>query len=290
MLTFLAYAEPVPGRIYPLVPTFLELERRGHRVVVRTGVAEAKLLRSIGIEAALLAPELVRFEPRDWRARTRLRGAHGRAQPVRRTGRRAGPRPPGGDRAGEARRGHPGRDVLGRRRCGRAIRAPVGLLASIAVPIPSRDAPPFGLGLALRHDLLGRIRDRIAHRLTIGTLERIIAKLADPGIKVGPSPRGLVSSPSPVSSVSGPAFATVARAVQETRGEASPLIVPYLSGPTDSRFWSAAGTRNVYRFTPFLYESDWATRAHGKDERISVETLANGVRFYVQLIRDAEDL
>ena len=48
MAVFLAYVEPVPGRVYPLVSTFLELVRRGHRVTVRTGTKEVELLRSLG--------------------------------------------------------------------------------------------------------------------------------------------------------------------------------------------------------------------------------------------------
>lgn len=72
MATFLAYLEPVPGRLYPMVATLQELVRRGHRIVVRSGSAEAGLMRSAGIDAGLLAPELARVEPQDWRARTRF--------------------------------------------------------------------------------------------------------------------------------------------------------------------------------------------------------------------------
>jgi hypothetical protein len=39
------------------------MRRRGRRV---------DLLRSVGIDACLLAPELARFESQDWRARTRF--------------------------------------------------------------------------------------------------------------------------------------------------------------------------------------------------------------------------
>lgn len=72
MATFLAYLEPVPRRLYPLVATLQELARRGHRTVVRSGAGEVGLLRSVGIDAGLLAPELAQFESQDWRARTRF--------------------------------------------------------------------------------------------------------------------------------------------------------------------------------------------------------------------------
>ena len=72
MAVFLASVEPVPGRVYPLVSTFLELVRREHCVTVRTGTKEVELLRSLGIDAEPLNPELLDFEPEDWRARTRF--------------------------------------------------------------------------------------------------------------------------------------------------------------------------------------------------------------------------
>ena len=40
--------------------------------MVRSGAGEVGLLRSVGIDAGLLAPELAQFEPQDWRARTRF--------------------------------------------------------------------------------------------------------------------------------------------------------------------------------------------------------------------------
>jgi hypothetical protein len=57
------------------------------------------------------------------------------------------------------------------------------------VPLPSRDAPPFGLGLVPRHDRLGRVRDRLTKPLTLGTLERVIARHMNPlraGIGLAP--------------------------------------------------------------------------------------------------------
>lgn len=48
------------------------------------------------------------------------------------------------------------------------------------VPLPSQDAPPFGLGLAPRRDAIGRVRDRLARRLVLGTLERLISSHVNP--------------------------------------------------------------------------------------------------------------
>ena len=43
-----------------------------------------------------------------------------------------------------------------------------------------------------------------------------------------------------------------------------------------------------FQTTSVRYEPDWMVRAHGTDERISVQGLADGVRFYIQLIRNSE--
>ena len=130
MGTFLGYIEPVPGRLYPLVPTLQELNRRGHRVSVRSGPAQVELLKTIGIDAHELAPSLADFQPQDWRARTRF-GALIRARPVRREGARPGAGPGQGDRGRGTRCGDPGRDLLG---CGsrrRAVRTSMGLLPAL---------------------------------------------------------------------------------------------------------------------------------------------------------------
>ncbi len=120
-----------------------------------------------------------------------------------------------------------------------------------------------------------------------GVVERVRASVADPEVRVQPV-AGIRAEPSPVSDVAGPAFAALAKSIRQTaRGDAT-LVVPFLTGPTDSRHWSTEGSRNVFRFTPFPYERDWMARAHGTDERISVEGLADGVRFYVQLILNSE--
>ncbi|HEY5116500.1 MAG TPA: nucleotide disphospho-sugar-binding domain-containing protein [Nakamurella sp.] len=180
MSTFLAYIEPVPGRLYPLVPTMLELGRRGHRVTVRSGANEVNLLHSIGIDANLLAPELASFEPRDWQARTRF-GALMRA--LNQFGERAQPQVRDLQQAIEAER--PDVVILDETSWGAAAaaeRSGLGWAFSVPspLPLPSHDAPPFGLGLTPRHDRLGRVRDRIAGRLTVGTLERIIARHVNP--------------------------------------------------------------------------------------------------------------
>ena len=180
MATFLAYVDAVPGRLYPLVATLLELARRGHRVAVRCGIDDVERLRSVGLDAQSLRREIERFEPDDWRARTRF-GAL--SSGLGQFGERARFQLLDLEQAIEAERP----DVLfvdegawGAAAAAERSGLPWAFSIVSPVPLPSRDAPPFGLGLAPRHDRLGRLRDRLVKPLTLGTLERVIAKHMNP--------------------------------------------------------------------------------------------------------------
>jgi MGT family glycosyltransferase len=180
MAVVLAYVDAVPGRLYPLVGTLVELARRDHRVLVRCGADDVGRLCSLGLEARALRSEIERFAPDDWRARTRF-GALSKG--LGQFGERAPFQLRDLEQAIESEQP----DVLfvDEGAWGAAIAAvhsglPWAFSIVSPVPLPSRDAPPFGLGLAPRHDLLGRVRDRVAKRLTLGTLERIIASHVNP--------------------------------------------------------------------------------------------------------------
>lgn len=176
MVRFLAYVDAVPGRLYPLVPTLLELTRRGHHVVVKAGVDDVDRLRAAGLDARSLTPQIARFEPDDWKARTRF-GAL--MSGLRQFGERAPAQ--AADLAASIEAEHP--DVLfidegswGAAAVAEASGLPWAFSIVSAVPLTSRDAPPFGLGLRPRHDRVGRARDAVARQLTLGTLERIVAR------------------------------------------------------------------------------------------------------------------
>jgi MGT family glycosyltransferase len=180
MAAVLAYVDAVPGRLYPLVSTLEELVRRGHRVAVRCGLVDVECLRGIGLRADSIAREIERFDPADWRARTRfgaLRSGLGQF------GERARFQVPDLQHAIDTE--HPDVLLIDEGAWGAAAVAersglPWAFTVVSAMPLPSRDAPPFGLGLAPRHDLAGRIRDRVARSLALGTLERMIASQVNP--------------------------------------------------------------------------------------------------------------
>jgi MGT family glycosyltransferase len=178
--TFLAYVDAVPGRLYPLVPTLLELARRRHRVAVRCGAEEAALLRAEGLDAEPLAPEIAGFDPDDWQARTRF-GALVRG--LRQFGERARFQVPDLEQA--LRTVQPDVLLVDEGAWGAAAAAQRSGLPwafSIVSPVPlrSRDAPPFGLGLPPRTDAMGRVRDRLVGSIALGGLERMIASHVNP--------------------------------------------------------------------------------------------------------------
>ena len=57
---FLAYVDAVPGRLYPLVATLLELSYRGHSVTVKAGIDDVERLRSVGLHAEPLRASVAR--------------------------------------------------------------------------------------------------------------------------------------------------------------------------------------------------------------------------------------
>jgi carboxypeptidase PM20D1 len=112
--------------------------------------------------------------------------------------------------------------------------------------------------------------------------------IADSEVKV--SVLGFSSDPSPVSTIDGPAFGVIRRTIRETLGDTPPPVLPFLvMGGTDARYWSRQSNA-AYRFSPFVMEEDVTRRAHGTDERMSIDSFVKGIRFYVQLIRNAQAL
>jgi MGT family glycosyltransferase len=174
MTRFLAYTNPLLGHVYPTVPTLLELSRRGHDVVVYTAAAAAPPLEQLGLGTVAVDPELERIENDDWKARTPV-GAQKRD--VENLARRARLEVPDLERAIENER--PDALIVDVTAFGASAVAersglPWAHVAHFPVPVPSRDAPPYGLGLTPRSDAVGSLRDALASRLVLGLLERTI--------------------------------------------------------------------------------------------------------------------
>lgn len=73
----LVYTPPGQGHLYLIMPTLLELQRRGHEVTVYTLTSEMALLRGLRFTACPIDPALEARPLNDWKARS---GAPGRSQ------------------------------------------------------------------------------------------------------------------------------------------------------------------------------------------------------------------
>jgi carboxypeptidase PM20D1 len=88
--------------------------------------------------------------------------------------------------------------------------------------------------------------------------------------------------PSPVSPIDNESF----RSIQRTAMQVFPgcLTTPSMMvGASDSRHYSRI-CGNIYRFLPVLFTQDDLDRIHGKDERITVGSYKDCIRFYRLLI------
>lgn len=95
--------------------------------------------------------------------------------------------------------------------------------------------------------------------------------------------------PSAISDPDGDAFAVLARTIRQTVPE-DVLVAPYLvMGGTDAKYYSARSP-NVFRFLAAKIEQGDMVRIHGTNERLRPDSFANSIRFFVQLIRNVEDL
>ncbi len=113
-----------------------------------------------------------------------------------------------------------------------------------------------------------------------GTVARLRKIIRDPKVELR-----IVegNDPSPVSPSSGAPWDLLAECIGQVFPEA--IITPYIMmGGTDSRrFTGICGA--VYRFAPFFMDVRARGSIHAVDEKISLETLDQGLRFYETLIR-----
>ena len=95
--------------------------------------------------------------------------------------------------------------------------------------------------------------------------------------------------PPPVSEVETPAFRMLQRTIGQVTAD-SVVVAPYLvPGRTDSGYY-ADETDAVYRFVPYQLTPDDRSRIHGPNERIALDDYRTVVRYYMQLIRNADHL
>jgi carboxypeptidase PM20D1 len=96
-------------------------------------------------------------------------------------------------------------------------------------------------------------------------------------------PKEDVWEATPLSSIDARPYRTLSHAIRQLFD--NPPTAPYLvTGATDARYYAAICSQ-VYRFTPLLMSGKDIERVHGNNERISVDSLARMVQFFIHLIR-----
>jgi MGT family glycosyltransferase len=68
MATILAYTSPARGNLYPIIALLIELQRRGHRIVVRTLAAAVSIGLDLGFEASPIDGRIEATVMTDWMA------------------------------------------------------------------------------------------------------------------------------------------------------------------------------------------------------------------------------
>ena len=119
--------------------------------------------------------------------------------------------------------------------------------------------------------------------------EHTVAAIGDLPVKIGAfNGEKLEGStgwePSPVSDPESPQFIALAALVRRVFPAAA--VGPYLvAGATDARYYAPLSPA-VFRFTPVALDISDMERAHGLNERLSVENCAKMVAFYVEFLSE----
>ena len=175
MARVLAYTTPARGHLFPVTPILDALAERGHDVALRTLGSQVELMRARGFDAAPIDPRIEGIEHDDYVARTPL-GAQKRAMRV--FCQRAE------FESSDLRRAiddvEPDLVLVdinawGALAAAEAWGGPWAAWCPYPLPLPSRDAPPFGPGFRPARGVVGRLRDAALGPVMFGSLERIVA-------------------------------------------------------------------------------------------------------------------
>jgi MGT family glycosyltransferase len=174
MTRILAYTSPARGHLFPLTPVLDELRTRGHDIALRTLASEVGAMRARGFDAAPIDGAIEAIALDDHLARTPA-GAQKRA--LRVFGRRADL--DAADLRDAIDAAAPDLVLVDINAWGALAEAernggPFAAWCPYPLPLPSRDAPPFGPGLRPAHGARGRLRDAAVSRVLLGHVVRMM--------------------------------------------------------------------------------------------------------------------
>jgi MGT family glycosyltransferase len=170
----LAYTSPARGHLFPLVPILDELAARGHEVHLRTLASQVEMACARGFAAEPIDPAIEAIEHEDWKAKSSRSGLQ---LAVKVFAARSELDAPDLQRASDA--VQPDGVIAdsatwGALAVAEAWGGPWASFCPYPMPLPSVDAPPFGLGLPPARGPLGRLRDRVVRPFVYDwTLKRL---------------------------------------------------------------------------------------------------------------------
>ncbi|MEZ4302399.1 MAG: M20 family peptidase [Polyangiaceae bacterium] len=184
----------------------------------------------------------------------------------------------------------------------RVILANLWLLSPLAKKVlsgsPATDAllrtttaPTILEGSVKENVLPKRARAVINFRILPGdtsasVLDHVKRTIADDRVQAHILDGFAVKEPSPVSDIAGLGYKAIEKSIRQVFPGA--IVAPSLVlGATDSSHFQPIAD-GVYRFQPQRMKDEDRTRFHGTNERVSVKNFAEHVRFYAQLIKNAD--
>ena len=173
MARFFVYTSPARGHLFPVLGASLELRARGHEVHVRTLESEVEMVRSLGIDASRIDPEIEARELDDWRGRNPIEALELSMTTF-------------GDRAAielddvRAAIAELKPDALlvdtncwGAQAVAEASGLPWAVFQPYFTPLPARGIPPFGPGFRRSDSVPGRVRDAVIRRMIFAKMNRV---------------------------------------------------------------------------------------------------------------------
>ncbi|RWR24216.1 glycosyltransferase [Agrococcus lahaulensis] len=174
MATIAAYTSPAIGHLFPIAGVLHELQRRGHRIRLRTLSSQVRAMRQLGFDADAIDPAIEQIEFDDWHARTLLEGLKRTAEIFCSRGELDGP-----DLQQLLDEAQPDLVITDINTWGAAAVAERAGLPWVAFSpytpaIVSRGCPPYGAGLRPAIDAAGRLRDALLERTVTGVAVRLV--------------------------------------------------------------------------------------------------------------------
>ncbi|HIG41779.1 MAG: M20 family peptidase [bacterium] len=132
----------------------------------------------------------------------------------------------------------------------------------------------------------------VNHRIMPGeTIETTIAFVTDviDDDRVSIEILGTSSNPSDISSSTGPAFKTISKSIYQIARN-DPVIMPgMLPAGTDTKHYRHVAD-DTYRFVYSTSQLGDTSRIHGTNERVSIDSYLDSIRFFIQLIRNSDEI